>query len=90
MKKNNGDHSNLSEERRPPLSQDGILPAEKKGHFAKQCPQGKPAKLMTYIQDEIRLSFSDNDLESLLSAADELGPETICAIEGLKESEKCY
>ena len=53
-------------------------------------PIGKPVKLMTYIQDEIGLSFSDNDLESLLSADDELCLETICAIEGLKESEECF
>ena len=45
---------------------------------------------MTYIQDEIGLSFSDNDMELLLSVDDELGLETICAIEGLKESEECY
>ena len=29
---------------------------------------------MTYIQDEVGISFSDNDLESLLSADDELSP----------------
>ena len=45
---------------------------------------------MTYIQDEIVLSFSDNDLESLLSAIDEIGPDTICAIEGFTKTEECY
>ena len=53
-------------------------------------PQGKPAKLMTYIQDEIGLSFSDNDLESLQSADDEIGPNTICAIEGYTKAKECY
>ena len=62
----------------------------RKGHFAKQCPQGKPTKLMTYIQDEIGLPFSDNDLDSLLSVDDEIGLDTICALEGYTKMKECY
>ncbi|KAL5548138.1 hypothetical protein UlMin_003369 [Ulmus minor] len=37
------------------------------GHFAKQCPKGKTAKLITYIQESTGISLSDNDVESIFS-----------------------
>ena len=45
---------------------------------------------MAYVQDEIGVSLFDNDLESLLSANDDLNPDYLCAIEQFTDVEECY
>ncbi|KAL5553210.1 hypothetical protein UlMin_040611 [Ulmus minor] len=52
-----------------------------KGHFAKQCPKGKTAKLITHIQESIGISLSDNDVESIFSVDEEITPETLCTLQ---------
>ncbi|KAL5577277.1 hypothetical protein UlMin_018976 [Ulmus minor] len=52
-----------------------------KGHFAKQCPRGKTAKLITNIQESTGISLSDNDVESIFSVDEEITPETLCALQ---------
>ncbi|KAL5564654.1 hypothetical protein UlMin_027818 [Ulmus minor] len=52
-----------------------------KGHFAKQCPKGKTAKLITHIQESTRISLSDNDVKSIFSVDEEITPETLCALQ---------
>ncbi|KAL5575975.1 hypothetical protein UlMin_017674 [Ulmus minor] len=52
-----------------------------KGHFAKQCPKGKTAKLITHIQESTGISLSNNDVESIFSVDEEITPETLCALQ---------
>ncbi|KAL5548784.1 hypothetical protein UlMin_004015 [Ulmus minor] len=52
-----------------------------KGHFAKQCPKGKTAKLITHIQESTGISLSDNDVESIFLVDEEITPETLCALQ---------
>ncbi|KAL5569654.1 hypothetical protein UlMin_026229 [Ulmus minor] len=52
-----------------------------KSHFAKQCPKGKTAKLISHIQEFTGISLSDNDVESIFSVDEEITPETLCALQ---------
>ncbi|XP_062094158.1 uncharacterized protein LOC133800219 [Humulus lupulus] len=52
-----------------------------KGHYAKQCPKGKTAKLISHIQQTTGISLEENDLESIFSTDDEINPESLCAFE---------
>ncbi|KAL5580723.1 hypothetical protein UlMin_013165 [Ulmus minor] len=52
-----------------------------KCHFAKQCPKGKTAKLISHIQESTGISLSDNDVESIFSVDEEITPETLCALQ---------
>ncbi|PON31244.1 Zinc finger, CCHC-type, partial [Parasponia andersonii] len=52
-----------------------------KGHFAKQCPKGKMAKMISHIKNATGISLSDNDVESIFSLDEEINPDIVCAIQ---------
>ncbi|PON86612.1 Zinc finger, CCHC-type, partial [Trema orientale] len=52
-----------------------------KGHFTKQCPKGKTAKMISHIENAIGISLSDNDVESIFSLDEEISPETVCTLQ---------
>ena len=51
-----------------------------KDHYAKQCPKGKTAKIISHIQEFTEISLSDNDVESIFFVNEEITPETLCAL----------
>ncbi|GMN28397.1 hypothetical protein TIFTF001_047885, partial [Ficus carica] len=57
-----------------------------KNHFMKNCPKAKTQKMITHINKETGISFSDNEIESLFSADDEINDHTLCVLQ-LSESE---
>ncbi|GMN67565.1 hypothetical protein TIFTF001_036628, partial [Ficus carica] len=48
-----------------------------KNHFMKNCPKAKTQKMITHINKETGISFSDNEIESLFSADDEINDHTL-------------
>ncbi|GMN56938.1 hypothetical protein TIFTF001_026049 [Ficus carica] len=57
-----------------------------KNHFMKNCPKAKTQKMITHINKETGISFSDNEIESLFSVDDEINDHTLCVLQ-LSESE---
>ncbi|XP_062089201.1 uncharacterized protein LOC133795762 [Humulus lupulus] len=77
----------LRRKNRPGKSSNRCFLCGQKWHFAKQCPKGKTAKMISHIQDVTGVSLSDDDVESVFSIEDEISPYTVCALRPFSHSD---
>nr|TKR90937.1 hypothetical protein D5086_0000228410 [Populus alba] len=65
---------------------------ERKGHFAKACPQKKAQslKLIDFLAQNTKFNPDNDEVESLFSLTDEITPDTIAAVADESSDDEIY
>jgi hypothetical protein len=65
---------------------------ERKGHFAKACPQKKAQllKLIDFLAQNTKFNPDDDEVESLFSLMDEITPDTIAGVVDESSDDEIY